>query len=73
MTAPPQFGGKEVKIGSLKMQGSFTTSMFGDREFFIRHQKMNDDLALRSNWVPYTNQYSLGNKCPYQVAMNKLQ
>jgi len=36
-TAPPQIGGKRVKIGNLKMESALTTSQFGDKDLFFRH------------------------------------
>lgn len=34
---PPQMGGVEIHIGALQIDGKFTTSNFGDREFYVRH------------------------------------
>jgi len=30
------------------------TSYWGDEHMFFRHQRMDDDLKLRPEWVPYT-------------------
>ena len=34
-----------------------TPSYWGDEHFFIRHQRMDEDLALKPEWVPYTPKY----------------
>jgi len=39
---------------------------------FFRHQKMDDDLKLKSDWLNYTPEWSLGGKCPYQALMMML-
>ena len=66
---PEQLGGTETLIGSLKLDGSFTTSDWGDQRLFYRHQLMNEDLALKPEWKPYTTTYSHGAKCPYQTML----
>ena len=32
-------------------------STFGDKHLYFRHERMDDDLALRPEWVPYTPKY----------------
>lgn len=55
--SPPQIGGKQWNIGSIQMTGPLITSKWGDRELFFRHQKLDEDLKLRSNWRPYLEQF----------------
>ena len=69
---PKPLGGTETLIGSLKLDGSFTTSDWGDQRLFYRHQLMNEDLALKPEWKPYTATYSLGGKCPYQTMLEMM-
>jgi len=69
---PSQIGGVESHIGSLNMVGEFTSSNFGDKEFFIRHQDEAEDLAIHPEWTPYVRVFSLGGKCPYQMALQQL-
>jgi hypothetical protein len=45
-TAAPQ------KIGSFVPNDSCVTSQFGDADFFIRHQRIEEDWALRPEWLP---------------------
>ena len=66
---PVPLGGTETLIGSLKLDGSFTTSMWGDKNLFYKHQLMTEDLAVRPEWKPYVASYALGGKCPYQTML----
>ena len=42
---PPPLGGVETMIGSLKLNGSLTTSKWGDQNLFFKHQNIAEDLA----------------------------
>ena len=66
---PIPLGGVETLIGSLKMDGEFTTSNWGDKNLFFQHQIITDDLKTRPEWRPYFAEYSLGGKCPYQTML----
>ena len=37
-------------LGELVTTGPFTTSRFGDEKMFWRHQRIEDDIALRPEW-----------------------
>jgi len=65
-------GGKYIHIGALKMIGQMTSSNWGDKSFYIRHQVMTEDLDIHPEWKPYTDLNSLGGKCPfnYKKLMN---
>lgn len=71
-TAPPQIGGKKVKIGDLKMESNLITSKFGDTDLFFRHQYTDDDIKLKPEWKPYYPSYKLGGKCPYEKMLQEL-
>ena len=68
-TAPPQLGGKRVHIGELQLKGKITTSKWGDDKLYLRHQKLDEDLAYQPGWKPYYASYKLGGKCAYQVML----
>jgi hypothetical protein len=51
-----------VHIGDIVMASQFTTSNFGDRYFFIKHQDIRDDLKLRPDWESSENKY----ECPFK-------
>jgi len=40
-----------IKLGEVVLTSEGTTSKFGDRHFFHRHQLFEDDLQLRPDWV----------------------
>lgn len=67
LDAPPQLGGKEQKIGSLKLDGQLVSSKWGDEHLFFRHQKLDDDIKLRPAWNDYLPRWSLDGKCPFQT------
>jgi len=45
-------GAAKVKVASIQLAGSCMKSRFADESLFFQHQRMEDDLALRKNWVP---------------------
>jgi len=77
--APEQLGGKEILMGTLQLDGSFTKSKFGDEVLFIRHELTEDDMALKPDWTPYYDKFSLTEdvkktaKCPYLEMLKKIQ
>jgi hypothetical protein len=40
-------------IGSLQTTSNFTTSNWGDRNMFLEHTRMEEDLLLHPDWKPY--------------------
>jgi len=66
-TGPSQIGGTEELIGTLKLDGEFVTSKWGDENLFFRHGNMEDDLILKPEWADYVPFVSLDGKCPYQI------
>ena len=69
---PLPLGGVETLIGSLKMDGKFTTSKWGDNNMFFQHQNIAEDTKFHPEWEPYLAKYSLGGKCPYQTMLQSL-
>jgi len=68
MDAPAELGGREYYIGYLQLDGNLISSKFGDEQFFVRHQDMKEDIALRPEWEQYADKFSLFQnlkaKCP---------
>ena len=54
MDKPTELGGQEFHIGSLKTTSVMTTTKWGDKNLFFRHQDMSDDLAIHPEWTAYT-------------------
>merc|ERR1719361_2820656 len=47
---PVELGGSETEIAELVLTSSATTSKWGDRHLFFRHQVMEDDTSLQPDW-----------------------
>ena len=82
MDKPTELGGTESKIAQIVTKSEMTTSNFGDEHLYFRHERMDDDLALRPEWEPYTPKYggifSLeqqedGSDCPFANILQYLQ
>lgn len=54
MDQPKELGGTETLIGKMITTSAFTTSKWADEHFYIRHQRMDVDLALKPEWAQYT-------------------
>ena len=72
LDAPLPLGGVETLIGSLKLDGAFTTSNWGDKNMFFQHQIVTDDIKLKPEWKNYYSLHSLDGKCPYQAMLQNL-
>ena len=47
--------GKGRRLGDMVTTTNCTTSAFGDAHLFIRHQRVEEDWALRPEWLPHLN------------------
>ena len=56
---PVELGGTESQIAELVLTSSATTSKWGDRHLFFRHQTMEDDISLHPEWSQYLEQWDL--------------
>lgn len=70
---PVELGGVESKIGQLVTASEMTTSNWGDTHMFIRHQRMDDDLAIKPEWEPYAPKWTGPSACPFADLMQFLQ
>ena len=59
-SAPERLGGQETHIADLVLTSELTTSLWGDKHLFFRHQDMADDLGLRPEWEQYTEKWTAG-------------
>ena len=57
MNKPKELGGTELKIAQIRTTSQMTTSNWSDEHLFFRHQRMDDDLKLKPEWLPYTPKY----------------
>jgi hypothetical protein len=46
-----QKNGVKVFLGTLSTASECVQSLFGDGKMFIRHQRMEEDFALRPEWI----------------------
>lgn len=60
MSAPRELGGEETHIADLVLTSALTTSVWGDRHLYFRHQNMADDLSLRPEWEQYAEKWTAG-------------
>ena len=60
MSAPRELGGEETHIADLVLTSELTTSVWGDKHLYFRHQNMADDLTLRPEWGQYTEKWTAG-------------
>lgn len=56
---PQELGGVESHIADVNLATAMTTSQWGDKHFYVRHQKMDVDLAQHNDWTPYTPKFHL--------------
>ena len=83
MDKPVELGGTEMKIGQMILNSQLTTSNWGDEHMYFRHERMEDDLALRPEWEPYTPHFdgifgnlaqeSNNSDCPFANILAYLQ
>ena len=57
MSAPEELGGTESLIGAFVTASEITTSLWGDDHLFFRHQRIDDDFAIKPEWEPYAPMY----------------
>ena len=57
MDAPQELGGTEHLIGSLVTASETVKSKYGDEMLLIRHQRAEEDIALKPEWTDYYPKY----------------
>ena len=82
LDAPEELGGTETLIGAFMTASEITTSHWGDDHLYFRHQRMDDDLAIRPEWEPYVPMYkgffhleqeASSPECPFKNLIEYLQ
>ena len=62
---PVELGGSESQIAELVLSSPLSTSRWGDRHLFFRHQTVEDDTSLHHTWSQHLPQWDLGiQTCP---------
>jgi len=68
LLAVPEPNASAIYIGDIIMTSQFTTSYWGDKYMFFKHENMQDDLNYRPDWtadVPVTI-------CPWLSVKDKI-
>ena len=76
-------GGIESKIGYIITQSECVPSWFGDNHLYFRHQRFEDDIALKPEWASYRHNQQddnllleleqQGSNCPFAGIIDYLQ
>ena len=74
--APEEIGGTEHLIGKLVSTSETVKSKYGDEHLYIRHQKAEEDIALKPEWKDHYVKYSgllnhNDGECDYEIDENR--
>ena len=65
---PVELGGVETHIGDLVLNSVMSSSVWGDKHLFFRHQDMHEDVDMFPEWEQYLDKFGLpgdaAGKCP---------
>ena len=56
---PKELGGVEVEIGYIETTSKMVTSLYGDTRLFFRHQRFEEDLAVRPHWKEHVQEFDM--------------
>merc|ERR1711973_90005 len=75
LDVPEELGGTETHIADLVLTSDMTTSNWGDKHLFFRHQDMADDVVLRPEWEEYLDKFGIEHEsgCPMMNMMKNAQ
>jgi len=73
LDVPEELGGTETHIADLVLTSDMTTSNWGDKHLFFRHQDMADDVVLRPEWEDYLDKFGIegDSGCPFNKMNRK--
>lgn len=66
--AYPEPDAEPFSIGQLVLTGRITRSKFGDEQLLIRHQRKEDDFALRPDWIEGWDSHRKDTECGFPTA-----
>jgi len=70
---PEELGGVEAHIADLVLTSEMTTSVWGDKHLFFRHQDMAEDVALYPEWDDYLTKFGIPTDgCPVHRMMKEM-
>jgi len=73
LDVPTELGGTETHIADLVLTSDVTTSNWGDKHLFFRHQDMADDVVIKPEWEDYLDKFGIpgDSGCPVSRMMRK--
>jgi len=70
---PEELDGVETHIADLVLTSEMTTSVWGDKHLFFRHQDMAEDVALYPEWDDYLTKFGIPTDgCPVHRMMKEM-
>merc|ERR1711936_503544 len=73
LDVPQELGGTETHIADLVLTSDMTTTTWGDKNLYFRHQDMAEDVASRPEWEDYLDKFGIpgDSGCPVIRMMNR--
>ena len=73
LDVPQELGGTETHIADLVLTSDMTTTTWGDKNLYFRHQDMAEDVAIRPEWEDYLDKFGIpgDSGCPVIRMMNR--
>ena len=63
----------EIHIADLVLTSDMTTTMWGDKHMFFRHQDMAEDVALYPEWEEFLDKFGIPTDgCPVHRMMKEM-
>ena len=59
MDKPEELGGVETHIADLVLTSELTTTNWGDKHMFFRHQDMAEDVEMFPEWEEYLEKFGI--------------
>merc|ERR1712029_59516 len=70
---PEELDGVEVHIADLVLTSDMTTTLWGDKHMFFRHQDMAEDVALYPEWEEFLDKFGIPTDgCPVHRMMREM-
>jgi len=70
---PKELGGVESHIADLVLTSEMTTTVWGDKHLFFRHQDMAEDVAIYPEWDDYLTKFGIPTDgCPVHRMMKEM-
>merc|ERR1719219_1598719 len=73
LDVPQELGGTETHVADLVLTSDMTTSTWGDKNLYFRHQDMAEDVVIKPEWEDYLDKFGIpgDSGCPVSRMMRK--